>query len=127
MSVTVFDTAALIALDRNDAQMWWQLGLFAELEYDVLVPSTVVAQCWRGLARQANLSRALAHCSIVPFDPVAREVGILCGRAKTSDIVDAHVALIASTYEAESLYTGEPDDLSMLLEKCGGRATLIHC
>ena len=127
MSVTVLDTAALIALDRNDRRMWSLLAQFAKNEYDILVPSTVVAQCWRGLARQANLARALAQCDIVPFDPVAKEVGHLCGLAQTSDVVDAHVALVAATHGANFLYTGDPDDLSLLLAKCGARVELISC
>src|SRR4051812_47745116 len=127
MSVTVLDTAALIALDRNNRRMWSLMAEFAKAEYDVLVPSTVVAQCWRGRAQQANLARALAQCEIVPFDPISKEVGHLCGLARTSDIVDAHVALVAATHNADSLYTGDPDDLSVLLAKCGARVELIAC
>jgi hypothetical protein len=63
---------------------------------DVLVPSTALAQVWRGTATQAALSRALQHCVTASFDVVAREVGELCGRTRTNDICDAHVALIAA-------------------------------
>lgn len=127
MNANVFDTAALIALERGEPAMWWRLRAFVELGNEILVPTTVIAQCWRGHARQANLSRALEHCTIVPFDNLAREVGVLCGRTKTSDIVDAHVALVTSAYEAETLFTGDPKELQPLLDACGGRAVLFEC
>jgi hypothetical protein len=94
---------------------------------DVIVPSTALAQAWRGRRSQALLSKVLNHCVVASFDPVAREVGELCGRARSSDIVDAHVALVASR-RADFLYTSDPADLEPLIAEAGRRRpTILRC
>ena len=56
------------------------------------VPSAVVAQCWRGTPRQAQLARLLAGCEVETLDDArARAAGTLVGRARTTDVVDASV------------------------------------
>lgn len=103
------------------------LKLAALNNVDVLVPSTALAQVWRGTATQAALSRALQHCVTASFDVVAREVGELCGRTRTSDICDAHVALIAARY-ADAVYTSDPRDMRRLIPACGGRSpAVVRC
>ncbi len=57
-----------------------------------VVPAPVVAQCWRGIPRQAQLARLLAGCEVESLDDVrARAAGTLAGRARTKDVVDACV------------------------------------
>ena len=75
----VFDAGALVALDRGDRTLWSDLKAATLAGVDVAVPAAVVAQVWRGSARQARLSRALAGCEIASFDDVARAAGELCG------------------------------------------------
>jgi predicted nucleic acid-binding protein len=124
VSAIVFDAGALIALERNDRALWAALKLAALRGDDVLVPSTVLAQVWRGTAGQARLSQALDHCIIAACDAVARAVGELCGRARTSDICDAHVALVAAA-GAEVLYTSDPRDMRRLTSACGAQGLAI--
>jgi predicted nucleic acid-binding protein len=124
VSRIVLDAGALLALERNDRPMWAVLRLAALKSDDVIVPSTVVAQVWRGARRQASLSQALAHCDVAPFDGVSRAVGELCGRTKTSDICDAHVALVAVA-RGDVLYTSDPRDLQRLIAACPGPQPLI--
>lgn len=127
MTTLVLDAGALIALDRNDRAMWADLLVAAANRKSVLVPTTVIAQVWRGGPRQALLARALARCGVAPFDPLARKVGELCSRAGTSDICDAHVALVAAT-AGDLLYTSDPDDLRALVAVCGKRSpTIVQC
>jgi hypothetical protein len=65
-------------------------------------------------------------CELAPFDPVARAVGELCGRARTTDICDAHVAIVAT--QAEVLYTSDPDDMRRLLSALGRqRPVVVRC
>jgi len=85
---------------------------------------TALAQAWRGTRAQAQLARALRHCTIASFDAVARAVGELCGRTRTSDICDAHVALVAAT-RGDVLYTSDPQDMRRLLASCGRRRPII--
>ena len=101
--------------------MWSDLKAAAIAGVDVAVPAAVVAQVWRGSARQARLSRALAGCDTASFDDVARAAGVLCGQAGTSDVVDASVAVVASTLRANRLYTSDPTDLRHLLKTLGAR------
>ncbi len=127
MSAVVLDAGALIALERNDRPMWARLLAAASSERVVLVATTALAEVWRGQASQARLSRALAHCELAPFDREARAVGELCGRARTSDICDAHVAIVAAR-SGDVLYTSDPDDLEHLLEALGPRRPrVVRC
>lgn len=123
----MFDAGALIALERNVRVVWAVLKLAALQNTDVFVPSTALAQVWRGAPAQAALAKALRHCVLVPFDPVAREVGEVCGQTRTSDICHAHVALVAAM-DGEALYTSDPADMRKLIPACGRRRpAIIRC
>lgn len=122
----MLDTGALLALERDDRGLWAALADAADDELDVAVPSSVVAQAWRGGPRQARLSRALAMCRVVSFDDRVRAIGALCGTAGVADVVEAHVALVAAA-EPSTLYTSDPDDLRRLLKVTGGDVRIVHC
>jgi hypothetical protein len=123
VSRIALDAGALIALERNDRSLWADLKVWSLARDEVLVPSTVLAQVWRGTTSQALLSRALQHVVLAPFDPMARRVGELCGRARTEDICDAHVALVAAACDV--VYTSDPRDLQHLLGHVGRRHPVI--
>ena len=124
MSSLVLDAGALIALERDDRSVWVALKNAALSDDDVIVPSTALAQVWRGSRNQARLSLALQHCVVAPFDTIVRRVGELCGQAGTSDICDAHVAWVAAT-QGDVLYTSDPSDLRRLIAVCGRRRPLL--
>lgn len=111
--MTLYDAGVLVAADRNDRRAWADHR--ARLEAG-LVPQTtapVVAQVSRS-PRQGLLRRFLRGCDLVAFDPeVAHEVGALLARSSTTDVVDAHLALLASRTGA-AVVTGDPDDLRLL-------------
>lgn len=71
------------------------------------------------------LARALRYCVVASFDALAHRVGELCGRTDTSDICDAHVALVAA--QADVLYTSDPADLRRLLAACDRTPLIVHC
>ena len=107
--------------------MWAVLKLAALRRVEVIVPTTVIAQVWRGTRTQANLARGLAQCRVASFDPLARQVGELCGRTRTTDVCDAHVALVA-VGGAALLYTSAPVDLRRLNAACAaGKPHIIGC
>lgn len=116
----VLDAGALVALDRDDRTMWAELAAAHRNDVDVVVPVGALAQAWRGGPRQARLSRALDGTVPAGFDTHARAVGELCGRAGTSDVVDAHVALVAARPGTEVLFTSDPDDMRRLLGTARG-------
>lgn len=126
MSSIVFDTGALIALENDDRRLWATLKAAAQDRRRVLVPTTVVAQVWRAQVQQVLLARALALCSLAPFDPIARDIGRLCAQSATKDIVDAHVAIVAAT--ADAVFTSDPDDLKHLFMSRGRKMPrIVHC
>ena len=92
MPGVTYDTGALVAGERNDRRMWaLQAGLLAE-EVTPVVPAPVLAEAWRGGARQASLSRLLAMCDVEPMsEDQARQVGVLAGKAAHDDVVDVTV------------------------------------
>jgi hypothetical protein len=74
----------------------------------------VVAQVWRNGARQANLARVLRGIDIVALDASAAiRIGPALGATRTADVVDAHVALLAS--RGDQLLTSDPSDIRRLL------------
>lgn len=121
----VLDTGALVALDRGDVGMWARVARASAGAVPVVVPVGAVAQAWRGGARQARLARALTHSEPASFDRLARAAGQLCGRAQTTDVVDASVALVASNSATRALYTSDADDLAHLLAVAGGHSPTV--
>ncbi len=92
MSGVTYDTGALVAGERNKRCMWaLHAGLLAE-EVTPVVPAPVLAEAWRGGARQASLSRVLAMCEVEPMsEEQARQVGVLAGKAAHDHVIDVTV------------------------------------
>lgn len=110
------DTGALIALERGDPRLRALLRRATEHALMIAVPSGVVAQAWRGGARQARIAALLndPRVEVTALDDLtARAVGITCGRTGTSDIVDAHVALVARQ-RSHAVVTTDPDNVARL-------------
>jgi hypothetical protein len=108
------DAGALIGLERGVASVVGLLDRAIELGLPLHLPAGVLAQVWRGGPRQAVLTRFLngSGVQVIPLDgEAARAVGVLCGIAGTSDVVDAHVALHAHL-EGLAVMTSDPQDLS---------------
>jgi hypothetical protein len=87
-----YDSGALISAERGERRMWARhRALLLRREVPV-VPAPVVAQCWRGTPRQAQLARLLAGCRVESLDDTrARATGAIAGRAGAADVVDACV------------------------------------
>jgi hypothetical protein len=113
--VIVLDAGALVALDRNDRAMWADITSAGLARVTVVVPTAALAQVWRGSPQQARLARALHGCDIASFDDLSKASGELCGTARTSDVVDASVALTASRGRATHIYTSDVGDIKHLL------------
>ena len=93
MAGVTYDTGALVAAERNDRRMWSLHAGFLAEEVAPVVPAPVLAEAWRGGARQASLSRFLALCEVAPLsEDQARRVGVLAGKASDDDIV--HVTVV---------------------------------
>lgn len=90
-----------------------------------LLPTVVLAQVWRGSARQAPLAAVRRMCLAVPFtEERAEEVGRLLARSGTADVIDAAVIVSAIEHRAAVL-TSDPGDLRKLADAAGHRVQLI--
>ena len=87
----------------------------------------VLAQVWRDPAgRQARLARLLRAVDVRAVDDqLARDAGVLLGRASTSDPIDATVALVAEG--GDQILTSDPDDLRHLVDTAGIHARVVTC
>jgi hypothetical protein len=115
-SAVVLDAGALIALERADPRMRALCREAMRTGSRLVVPAGVVAQVFRDGARQVVL-RALLRgpTTVVPAHDqiLAEAAGVLCGRAGTSDVIDASVVLAAKREHA-SIVTSDIDDLRHL-------------
>ena len=116
MAGITLDTGALIAIERGDPRLQALLDEAACNGADVAVPAGVVAQAWRASARQARLGRFLGLdvVTTVALDEAeARAAGALCGRAGTTDVIDASVVICARS-RGHAVMTGDAGDLAAL-------------
>src|SRR5262245_27064161 len=79
------DTVALIKRELQARRVPWTHG-------------AVVGQVWRGgSGRQAQLTRFLPALDVAALDAsLGRRAGVLLGRSRTSDVVDAALVLLAA-------------------------------
>lgn len=117
----VLDAGAFVAVERLDREV---LALLKRERLARRVPVThggVVGQVWRGgRGRQAVLAQLLPAVDVVPIDEhLGRRAGVLLGRARTSDVIDAAVVLLAS--DGDEIITSDPGDLRPL-----ARAADVH-
>ena len=118
MTGYTYDTGVLIAAERNDRFVWALHRRLLEHATRPTVPTTVVAQAWRG-GPQAQLSRFLAGCDIRAFtEAQARDTGRLLALNSSSDIVDASVVMVARE-RGDVVLAGDPDDLGLLAAAFG--------
>jgi hypothetical protein len=125
MGVT-YDTAALIAADRSDRRMWARHRALLGHREVPTVPAPVVAQAWRGSARQVQLARLLTGCNIEALDDSqARAVGALAARAATTDIVDACV-VEGALRRRDLVVSSDSDDLLSIAAAAGHQLEVDH-
>jgi hypothetical protein len=108
----VLDSGALIAVERADRPTLLIMEAARRRGRNLVVPAGVVAQVWRGGQRQARLARFLAARGIeveVLTDAGARASGVVCGRAGTTDIVDASVVVTARRRHATVISSDRAD------------------
>lgn len=118
MSVT-YDTGALIAADRGERQMWLRHRALLLRRAVPTVPAPVLAQGWRGGARQALLAKLIAGCDVEPLgDHQARAVGALAARAGAGDIVDVTV-VEGAVRRNDIVISSDPDDLQAIATAAG--------
>jgi hypothetical protein len=110
------DAGALIALEGGSTRMAVLAEEALAGRAELAVPAGVLAQAWRGGARQARIARLLraSVTSVVPLDTrMALRVGARCAATRTTDIVDVSVALCAGD-RGQPVITSDPDDIAAI-------------
>ena len=122
----VLDSGGLIAFDRGDREVAALVEVTRRRRQPVLTSSGCVAQTWRGGSRQALLARLLRGAHEYGLNPEgSRAVGELCGTTGSSDVVDAHLALLAR--DPDTVLTSDVNDLRKLLRATGSLAQVKRC
>jgi hypothetical protein len=121
----VYDAGALIDLDNSDRGMWARHKLALDEGRDIHVPAVVVGQVWRDGRRQVRLGKVLAGCQVDPVGlETSKAAGLLCGRAGSSDVIDATLVVMATALRA-IVWTSDPKDIRELAANSGARPTLL--
>ncbi|MGH3933375.1 MAG: PIN domain-containing protein [Pseudonocardiaceae bacterium] len=124
MPAIIYDAGALIAAERGRREFLAMHRESLAAEIDPIVPDVVLAQVWRGSADQVLLSRVLTGCEVsATGERTARAAGVACGRAKTSDVVDA-VVVVTAVRLAAPVVTDDPKDLRRLADSLGAPLVL---
>jgi predicted nucleic acid-binding protein len=127
MEQVVYDSGALIAIDRsnNDLSLRRHHKRIIQGAH-VVVPAPVAAQVIREPSRQAQLMLALRSCDIIPFEQDhTGPVGRLLALSGTSDVIDGFVAFTAAQIGA-TVITSDTKDIKHLLHVLGIRLTLLQ-
>ncbi|MGH9154491.1 MAG: PIN domain-containing protein [Acidimicrobiales bacterium] len=121
----VLDAGALIAIDKRDRRVGAMLRVLQRRGVPVHTSAAAVAQAWRDGRHQANLARVLPGVDISALDDVAaKRVGELLRASDSSDIVDAHVALLVQP--DASVLTSDDEDIKALLRIRRVKANIVH-
>lgn len=118
----LLDAGALVAFEKGSRVVQTFLERAMRDGVTVRTSTAVIAQVWRGGARQASLGRLLRAIDEVELTrDRARSAGKLLGIAGTADVVDG--ALVELAMDGDEILTSDPGDIARLAEK--GRKTVI--
>lgn len=118
MAGITYDAGALVAAERNNRALWALHRRALERGLRPTLPAGVLAQVWRG-GPQAELSRLLKGCRFEDLDEMrSRAAGHACGRAGTSDVIDATV-VVGSVARGDLVVTSDPSYVKRIASALG--------
>ena len=98
--------------EKLNSRLWALIKRSAERGEELHTTHPVLTQVWRNPQRQANLARALRQFEIHALDN-AISVGKRLATSETSDVVDAHLAVVAESL-GTFILTCDPNDMTQL-------------
>ena len=107
MTGVTYDFGPLIAAERSERRMWARHRALLLRRIVPTVPAPVIAQCWRGTPRQAQLARLLA------------------GGARVVDIVDTSV-IEGALRRDDLIISSDEDNLTAIAAAAGRRVDIDH-
>lgn len=122
----ILDAGVLIAIDRGAASARAFLTAAVRNEASLHTTAPVAAQVWRNGRTQAALAMALKGMVVHPFDADDFSlVGETLREAGTSDVVDAHVAVVAARI-GRDIITADTGDFTALTSCLSGTVSVRH-
>jgi hypothetical protein len=121
----ILDAGALVAVERGDRDVVALIKRELTAGRAPVTHGGVVGQVWRGgSGRQAPLARLLPGLEIVGIDEdLGRRAGLLLGKARGSDVVDAALVVLAA--DGDSVLTSDVQDLRRLVEAADTHLDLV--
>lgn len=119
----ILDAGVLISIDRREPAVNLLTKTTDEDDEDLHTSEAVVAQVWRDGARQARLAAFLQTVEIHPLED-GRAVGRILRASGTTDVVDAHLALLARDLD-DDIVTGDVDDLTQIVDGLSLRVAVL--
>ncbi len=116
MKGLVLDSGAFIGLERRKPVAVALLERARARRIPLVTSAAVVGQVWRGHRAQAPVALALRwrNLTVVGLTPAqGRIIGQMLAVAGASDVVDAHVVLLARE-RGWAVVTSDPDDIARL-------------
>jgi hypothetical protein len=112
-------------MDRHDRRVGAMLRVLQQQRVPLWTTSPVIAQVWRDNRAQARLSQLLAGVGVRPLAPQEdQRTGELLARARTEDVIDAHLALVVE--DGDRVLTGDAEDIEHLLTTRRIDATIVQ-
>ena len=109
----IIDAGPFIVDGENlNSRLWALIKRATERGDELHTTHPVLAQVWRQAARQANLARGVSYFEIHSLDESVT-IGRRLAKTGTSDVVDAHLAVVAEGL-GTFILTGDSDDMSRL-------------
>ncbi len=105
-------TPFIVDGERVNSKLWALIKRASERGLELHTTHPVLAQVWRNPGRQVNLQRALRNFEIHALDD-SMAVGRKLAESDTSDVVDAHVVVVAERLGTFVL-TGDVEDMISL-------------
>jgi predicted nucleic acid-binding protein len=98
--------------EKLNSRLWALIKRATERGDELHTTHPVLAQVWRNPTRQANLARAVRHFDVHSLDESVA-IGRRLTETKTSDVVDAHLVVVAESL-GTFILTTDPGDMSRL-------------
>lgn len=120
----LLDAGVFLAVEKHDRRVGAMLRDLQRRRVPIHTSSAIIAQVWRDGRRQARIAQLLGGVRVRALAPDDdRRTGELLALARTNDIVDAHVALLAD--DDDVLLTSDPRDLGHLVRVRRVRVTVV--
>lgn len=108
----IVDAGPFIDSERINSRLYAVVKRATERGEELHTTHPVLAQVLRDPARQAGLNRIVRGFTRHALDD-GTSVGKLLGSSETSDVVDAHLVVVAQAL-GTFILTSDPDDMTLL-------------